>query len=108
MAGATRIAPDALALVGEPRVLRARSLPGHTVMRAVICNRSETPVDLHVDRIDVVGPHRRPAAQFDTAHSKHAHLEPGETIGLTVSWRGEEDAELRYAGVPLTPRPGRF
>ena len=78
-------------------------------MRAVILNGSSEPVDLHVDQLDVVGPRRRPAAQFDTAQCKHAHLEPGETIALTISWRGEEAvSELRYAGVPLAQRPGRF
>ena len=89
--------------------MHPRSLPGHSLMRVVVLNGSKEPVDLHVDQIDVVGPHRRPAVQFDTANAKHAHLEPGETVALTVAWRGEPDTvDLRYANIPLEPKRSRF
>ena len=101
--GGVRVAE--LALVGEPKELAPRSLPGHRVLTISVLNASGGPLELDARDFTVrdAGFRRlRAAVQFDgVPHAKVVQLPPGGEVVVVASWRGDPAGELTVGGQPL-------
>ncbi len=123
-------APVRLAWKGDPQLIRVPELPRDGIVSGRVRNASLRPVELAVDRIQVVdadGRRLRTSARFlegfahglypasmDVKGSKFertrlgqlATIKPGQDLPLTVSWRvpsgRSEPVEVRFGGGSLS------
>ena len=97
--GGARVAAGDVALVGEPRSMAPRSLPGHRILTAVVVNASGGPLEIDARDFtvrDAGTADVHAAVQFDgVGHAKVVQLPPGGEVVIAASWRGEAAAELR-------------
>lgn len=122
--------PVRLAWQGEPRLIDVPELPGDRILAGTIRNTSLRPVDLDVERVEIVdargrrlkssarflaafahglyppSQRTRPPGRFErTRLGEMATVEPGQTLPLTLSWRVPPGAaaptEVRFGGGSL-------
>ena len=128
--GATAQSPVRLGWEGTPRVIKIDELPRDRILSGRVRNTSLRPVDITVDRIEVVDAQGRPvksSARFLAAFAhglyppaqqvkppgkfertrlgEIATLKPGQSLPLTLSWRtkpgGAAPTEVRFGGGSL-------
>ena len=123
-------APVRLAWEGKPEVFEVKGLPRDRILTGRVRNTSLRPVDVSVDRIEIVDGQGKPlksTARFLAAFAhglyppaqqvkppgkfertrlgEIATLKPGQALPLTLSWRvapgGSAPTEVRFGGGSL-------
>jgi len=128
--GATAQAPVRLAWQGTPQLIEVEGMPSDRILAGRVRNTSLRPVDVSVDRIEIVDARGRrlkstarflagfahglyppaqqvkPPGRFErTRLGEIATMKPGQELPLTLSWRvppgGAAPTEVRFGGGAL-------